>query len=145
MLSIVNEIIRLLVCVAEPEDFDIKLLTPSPLGLIIDLPLCWCVRGLVSSSSARQNMADGEDRYTDDESCEKVSDAEEDTEEYVVAPIGKGLGFESSQGFCLESQFWGFLFDMPGGLRDNHEPQTISPSFFLLKYFKPYFCFLFLR
>ncbi|XP_031556967.1 sphingosine-1-phosphate phosphatase 2-like [Actinia tenebrosa] len=34
-------------------------------------------------------MADEEDRYSDDESCEKVSDTEEDVEEYVVAPIDK--------------------------------------------------------
>lgn len=41
-------------------------------------------------------MADEEDQYTDDESCEKVSDTEEDTEEYIVAPIGKEPYFEYS-------------------------------------------------
>lgn len=61
-------------------------------------------------------MADEEDQYTDDESCEKISDTEEDTEEYVVAPIGKELCFEYSQGFHLESQLLGFFWSLPGGI-----------------------------
>jgi len=48
-------------------------------------------------------MANVDDQYSDEEVCEKVSDSDEDSNEYVFAPIGECVVFEK-RSLCVHEK-----------------------------------------